>query len=643
MDKKEQKNLENLRERLYSRSDGPKKRKPYKLEDEPVDLRKSWRDQTAQRTSATAVIPDQPAPEAPVTPVQTTASVSLRRRYRWRLVLVGLAFFVVSIIASSLFILWGGNSISGENISISINGPFTLGGGQTIPLQIGITNQNSVPIESATLLVEYPLGTQSVSEVGKELFSERLPISNIAAGETVNIPLQAQVFGEENEEQMIRASVEYRVEGSNATFYKEADPLRFKISSSPVVIQVEAASNLAVGQETDIEVTIISNSPNPLNDILMRAEYPTGFEFTESEPATASGQNVWNISELEPEENVTINITGQFFGTETEERTINFTVGVPNERDRFNLASVFATASTDFVLVTPAANIDFIVDGRRGSTAAIEPGQSASLSVEVTNTHTRTLYDVVVSLDLSGSALANSVIKTNNGYYDSNTSRIIWDVSRIPGLGTFQSGDSQTLSFSIEPNVGSLLTPQINLKATVQARSTADSRATEEVGTASADLRIKSETSLQSEALRDSGPFSDFGPVPPEIGETTSYTIEFGIKNGSNSIADTVMVANLPSYVNWLGNTSGDGDWSYNPATRSVEWEVGDLSSEAEATGAFQVSILPSASQVGTTPTLVGEQLLRATDRFTGSDVQAASGAVTTSVGSGGSGVVIPN
>ena len=187
-------------------------------------------------------------------------------------------------------------------------------------MQIGITNGNAVPIESATLIVEYPSGTQSATEKGKELFSERLSLETIKQGETVNIPIKAIVFGEENEEKTINVSVEYRVQGSNATFFKEAEPLHFKISSSPVVVRADVLKKISSGQETDIKLTVVSNSRNALSQVLVKAEYPTGFDFTKSSPAPSHSQNVWLIENLEPEKEAEIIITGVVVGKETRGR-----------------------------------------------------------------------------------------------------------------------------------------------------------------------------------------------------------------------------------------------------------------------------------------------------------------------------------
>lgn len=627
MDKTGQKKLDALRERLYDRGQKPAKRQPATLEDEPQAVKTTWREPVTPAappvptTDASAV---DPVVEEPVT---TTG----RSSYRLKLVMIGLGFFVVSILLSSLFILWGGNSISGENISISVTGPFTIGGGESLDLQIGITNQNAVPIESATLVVEYPTGTQSASEPGRELFVERLPLSNVDSGETVNIPLRAQVFGEENEELTVRASVEYRVRGSNATFYKEADPLRFKISSSPVVVSIDAVRNLSSGQETDIELTLSSNSPNPITDILVKAEYPSGFDFARSEPAPVSGQNVWSVSEIAPEGETTIVITGAVLGTQSEEHVMRFSVGVPNERDRFNLASVFATASTEFLLEEPFLDVGIDIDGLRNQTVSVAPGSQPSVAVEVENTLETTIYDAVVEIQLSGNALSDTNVQVNDGYYNSNTRIITWDISSVPGLEEMVPGDRQVFSFSLIPDGGAVATPQINIDAAVRAKRIAADRSQEQlVGTGSAVLRVESVTELTGttfEAGRNTG------PVPPVVGEQTEYDLQLAVSNGSNDITGVVVSATLPSYVEWLGRTSGTGAFEYNPVTRVVEWRPGDMAGGQAVAGSFSVAFLPSTSQVGTTPTLVGEQRLRADDRFTGSTVRADSAALTTRVG----------
>ena len=630
-DKKKEERLDALKQRLYERGEGPKKREHFELTDEPQDVPKSWgpRVQGAATTAPEQNTADVNLPSIASPAFSEPMSYkSKRNSYRFKLMLIGLVFFGASIAVSSFFIMFGGNSISGENIAISISGPFTIGGGEVIPLQVGITNQNSVPIESATLVVEYPLGTQAADGSGKEVFSERLPLNNIESGETVNIPLRAQVFGEENQELSVRASVEYRVRGSNATFFKEATPLRFKVSSSPLVVSIEALRNVSSGQETEVKLTITSNSPTTLNDILVKAEYPTGFDFTRSEPAAVSGSNVWSITKLEPEESETITITGVILGTESEEHTMNFSVGVPNERDRFNLASIFAVASTEFLIEQAFLDVGITVNGVRNSTASISAGSQSNVSVGVKNTLPDAIYDGVVKLTLSGNALSDTQVQVNNGYYDSNTKTITWDISSVPALERIAPGDSENFSFSLTPSTNALLTPQINIDAAVRARRVSESRAEEElIGTVKAAIKVESGIELRSETGRAG---ADIGPVPPVVGNTTSYTVTWQSQNGSNDVSGITVTATLPSYVNWQGQASGEGTWDYNSTTRVVTWTLGEQKANKTSKGSFRVSILPSTSQIDKTPTIVSEQNLRGSDKFTGTVVRDSAGTLTT-------------
>lgn len=635
VDKNDQERLDALRQRLYSRGETVNKHNQIPIKEEPVAVPKTW-DVPKPSDAPTVTEPINSVPftateTANSTPPVIAMSRSKRKSYRLKILLAGLFFFVASVVISSLFIMFGGRAISGENIAISINGPFTIGGGETIPLQIGITNQNSVPIESATLVVEYPAGTQADNEESQELFVERLPLDVIESGQAVNIPLKARVFGEENQELLIRASVEYRVAGSNATFYKEAEPLRFKISSSPISVKIDAVKNISSGQETDVKLTITSNSPSTLREILVKAEYPKGFDFTKSKPSSISGENIWLINELEPESSETITITGVVTGAKTDSNVINFSVGVPNERDRLSLASVYSIASTEFVIEQPFVDMKVVVNGERAASASIAPATQSSISVEIKNTLDDSIYDGVVEVKLSGNALSDTQVNVTGGYYDSNTKTIVWDISSNPNLERIAPGDSETFSFSMIPSTKTLQTPQINLEASVRARRVSESNAQESlIGSVKSSIKVESRIAMAAETGYNSSLFNDSGPVPPVVGETTTYTLTLAVNNGSNAIADGVVTATLPSYVTWLNKTTGTGKFNYNPSTRTIEWEIGALTANTSAVGAFQVSFLPSASQIDKTPTVLTEQRLKADDNFTGTVVRGTNPALTT-------------
>jgi hypothetical protein len=94
-------------------------------------------------------------------------------------------------------------------------------------------------------------------------------------------------------------------------------------------------------------------------------------------------------------------------------------------------------------------------------------------------------------------------------------------------------------------------------------------------------------------------------------------------------MTNTVVKTTLPTYVNWTGEYSGSGV-DFNPVNKLLTWSPGDVSAGSRKELTFAVNILPSASQVGITPILVNEMTLTATDRFTGTSLEAQSTFITT-------------
>lgn len=608
--------IDDMRRRLYERGAPPPTREQTTLQDTPEEVATDWQQ------------PPQPKaePQAPVVAAAAPRKASpARRKFRRMVVLSGILFFFGAVVISTVIMMWGNNSISAGNITVTVDGPFTIGGGETITLQVGVTNANAVAISAATLIVEYPEGTQAADDSGRNIFIERIQLEDIGAGETINIPVRAVVFGEENTEQEISASVEYRVSGSNATFFKEAETLRYKISSAPVVVQVAANQRVSSGQETDIAITVRSNSQSTVSDVLVVAEYPTAFDFSSANPEPVRGQNTWRIDELAPSEEVTITTTGVVVGQETDELAIHFSVGVPREDDPTSLASIFNTASTEFIIEQPFIDISLELDNSDSGLVVVEPGQTVTGRLEVTNTLDDVVYDTTVRLALAGNALSDPAVDQTDGFYDSSTNIITWDPASRERLVEMEPGETVALTFSVVPNEATVRTPSITLSADVESRRVRENRVPEILtGSTEGVIQVATLPTMLSEARRTSG------PVPPEAETTTAYTISILAESPSNSLNDVTVTATLPAYVTFGEDVSNTGSIAYNPNNRTMTWSVGSIDAGTPAVGSFTITMQPSVTQVGTVPVLMGDQRLRATDAFTGTVVRSERDAVTT-------------
>lgn len=638
----EEERLERLRERLYARENNaatPKKRT--KLQQQKQAVARDWDVPPAapkSRVPAAAAQTPEPEPTSHVLDQSFIARFMPRSKtrngYRVKILLAGAVFFVIALALSSLFLLLGNNTISGSNITLEVSGPFAIGGGAELPLQIAIANENAIAIESATLIIEYPPGTQSAEEEGKELFTVRQELESIQPGQVMNVPARAIIFGEENSEKVINVSIEYRVRGSNATFYKQAEPLRFKISSSPVVLLIDAERSITSGQEAEIKLRVASNSPTPLTNVLVEATYPFGFDFSSASPSPQSGRNVWLIEELEPEETVDITLKGVLTGKSNDERVFDFAVGVPSERDRFALASVFTTGTAEFDIEDPFLGVGVTINGDSGDTVAIASGQTAQVTISFRNTQDETIYDGEIEVSLGGSALSKvDVSASSGGFYSSSNNTIRWDGTDQSSLKEIAPGRTSTVSFSLTPKGDVSRTPEVSIDVTTRGKRVFEDRVPQElVSTAERTLRISSDATLTSRAGHNETEFQNDGPLPPVAEETTEYTLSFSLKNGSNDLTGGEMTATLPQYVEWLDNVSAGDTVTYNPSTRVITWNMGNIDANTTANAAVQVAFTPSVSQIGKIPTLVETQRFRANDRFTSVVIRSEAPALTTAI-----------
>lgn len=636
--------LEAARNRLYSRTRPPatSARPSFTRTTQPtirkeLDIR-SFEDTKQQShiaknsTSDTEDAQSADVAMAPLSDMATKPQRTKRNGYRIRVVVVALVFFVAALIFSSAFLFFGQNTISGNNIAIEVTAPFAVGGGEELNLMIAVTNHNGVSVEAATLVIEYPPGTQSSDGSNKEIFRDRVSLGDIDPGEVLNVPMKARIFGEENDEKIIAISVEYRVSGSNATFFKEADPVRLKISSSPVVLSVDSVKEVSSGQEITLTLKISSNAPTSIGDVLVDATYPQGFDFSRAEPSPAKGQNIWSIGTLDPEDEHTIVVHGLLTGGSVEARTFNFAVGIPSERDRFSLASVFTTIQTEIQLTDPFIGLSVTVEGDSSKTVSANPDDTVDVSITFENTLSDTIYDGAIVATLSGNGLNTSNVDEGDGFFNSSARTVTWDANSVRGLRELTPGDRQTVRFSIRgADIDTTRTPEVSFSVSVSGKRVSESSVPQGLtNIESRTIRFASIASIDSRGLYSIGPFTNSGPQPPRAEDDTTYTIVLSAENGSNELADAVVSMTLPAYITWMNVVATGDTVTYNSSTREVSWRIGNVDANDSLSTAFQVSFLPSVSQVGTVPTIVGEQRLRATDRFTGTIIRATSPALTT-------------
>lgn len=624
--------LERLKNKLYSNSEDKLQQiKRVRLQKHSVLVDNAWEDESEKNTPAFKVSPIDEDIKDRSSSYKKILGISLL-----------LFFGAVAFLVYTLFT--GTNSISNSNIDIKLIGPVSSPAGEELPLDIDITNSNNVDLILADLVISYPEGTRSSVDQSTPMPTERIPIGTISKGQTVREKIKPILFGEEGTVKNINMSLEYRVDGSANIFVKEKN-FPISIGSSPITMNVESVKEIIPEQEAEFKVTIKSNSTAVIKGLVLKAEYPFGFDFTGSTPVASVSDDTWTLGDVLPGEERKISVRGRLLGGNSQERVIKFYTGTEDPKDKTEIATIFVTNTKDLTLKKPFLSLDMTLDGKTATTYVARSSRSVKGEITWQNNLNVPLNDVVMEVKLDGQLLDRSSVEGDRGYYRSVDNTILWDRSTLSDLKEVISKGSGRVQFNFNTlaatikNSSIYRNPSIKLDLTVRAKRLNEDRVPEEiVSTISRTIKVASDLNLSSRIVHSIGPFDNTGPMPTMPDEATTYTVLVSVANSFNSVKDTVYTATLPSYVSWTGKYYPENtNVKYNADKREVTWTIGDV---APGTGyssslkefAYQVSFLPSIGQRGTSPMLIGPQKVMAKDSFTGTIIESLLQALDTKI-----------
>lgn len=615
--------LERLSESLYERGREPRAKERAHLSEETSELPRAFGTERAG--------------DAPRSPS--------RRSHRALVLLLGSALFFSMALGIALYMFLGGNNVvSSGNITLEVIGPSLVDGGKEASVSVVIRNENATALELADLIIEYPEGTRSTKDITKPLPRIRESLGTIGPGETVKRAASAVLFGEEGSTRRIGVILEYRVEGSNAIFVKEGG-IDLVIGSSPVTLTIDAPDEGVSGKEVVFRATIVSNATAPIRNLVLEAEYPFGFTVSGVEPETASGDNVWEFGDLLPRQKRVVEVRGTVEGQDEEERVFRFSVGSREEATEVKLQVPFLTIPHALTIKRPFVSGTLSIQGRTGKTLSVPQGGNLSGTILWQNNLDTEVYDLEIEARLEGQALNKGSVGALRGFYRSTDSTIIWNKTGDESLATIPPGASGEVEFSFTPTIGSgsgtLKNPELLIEVSVRARRVSHTQVPETISSVTATrLLVVSPVDLSAKALYASGPFTNRGGVPPRADKETTYTIVFSVRNPSNTIAGAKVTTVLPpSTVLYPGNTPATEVLSYNPTTRALVWELGEVkagvgSSLPAREVSFQVGFTPSLTQVGSVPSILGKTVLTGEDRFAQVKVESEYPPLTTRIAS---------
>jgi hypothetical protein len=545
---------------------------------------------------------------------------------------VSVIFFVVAI--GFAFYKFSNNdiSVSGEKINIEVIGNAFTKGGDELPLQIEITNNNNASLELANLIIEYPKGAEdNTTDVVR---IPRDALGTIKPGESVIRNIKVKLFGEEKSIRNIKVSLEYHPEGSNAIFTKDKF-YPVTISLAPLSLTMDSPTSVTSDQTISFKITATLNTSLPDNSSILQVTYPNNFVFDSAIPLPSLSNSVWDLSSITTASPITVEIKGRIIGEDGDEQVFHAYAGTTSQANRSSVDVAYSSILQKVTITRPFLEARILVNGQDQSEYVASGGGNVGAEIVWVNNLPTRITDGQIIVSLSGNAFDESTVNSQGGFYDSANNQIIWDRNSVPELAEINPGEKGNVSFSFKPFslVGlsnTIKDPQISISVSIKGRQPQLGSTYDDVNNFSEKIvKVVSDFQIATGAAYFSG------SMPPKAETETKYTVTWTLSNSANTINQAEAKSLLPIYINWVGISSGENESvTFNEVTREVTWNIGSVRPntgiESNREASFVLSLKPSLSQVGSVPQLMKDVYLSGIDAFANVSVKSSRGPITT-------------
>lgn len=585
--------------------------------------------------------------------------MAARRRHTWLIIITALGLLLVASLAVLFFFNNSNRKFGEEAISLTLTGPSQAPSGQVVEYTIAYHNDQGVDLNNIEINLRYPAGFTFEGSLPQADNNEgtRLQVKRIRARESGNFSVRGLLVGEVGDSKQLTAIITYEPANINAQYSRTLN-FSTEVVASVLNLELSGQNQLPEGDNLELTATYRNSSAQALTGLVVRLSAPGGFELEVPSLTPLSGvTNTWYLPDLEPLAEGKVEFKGRFTESSTAgKQEIRVAVGILTENNEVTIQEEkvheLNLVKTHLTLNLTANDISV--------KSAVDLGQQITYQVTVANEGDVPYSDITLVAYLDKTYLDWSTLRDDaGGTINSGEGTITWTKSSLPILAALPPGSRTTVRWymSVQPNLpASSAGP--SFKASVEAQANQQvGENIQAVNNKSNEVESKINTRFSLEA--DGRYYTDdlvklgSGPLPPQVGQTTTYVIFWRLSNTINEVENVVVTTTLPPDINFTGQStvSAGNNVTFNPNTREVRWNLNRLpagagTNFARPEASFEVAITPITSDANKILVLTRTTTATARDTSSGADLISTAKFITTEIdndlGAQGKGIVVP-
>lgn len=568
-----------------------------------------------------------------------------RSRFFSLIILILVLLIILSVSLLGFYVFQPKPNYTGDKINLEIKAPFNIASGERVEYEIKITNKEEISLTKVELSVYLPLGfvfenSSLMSKIKQPDSTNPNPsikvwqLEDLYSQQTQSITIIGKLIGEVNSKQPISATLSYYPANFNSEFQKNIS-FNTEIADCLIDFELEYPSQAANLEDVPFILKVKNKSLDTENsDLQIEFNYSEDFTLSESqvvqngqkivlqkEKAGQATQKIWNIAKLMPTEEVQIKFKGKFDVSESKKLEFSIKIKQKGPNDSY-IDQKEQKYNIEIIKGDLLANL--IINGT-SQNKAINFGDTLNGLLVLENKSKKILGDIKVRLVIDSPLLDWSTLNDNNkGIVQDN--QILWTKEQISQLGLLIPEGEVEIPFKITlddyDSSKKYKTEDLQVKSFYEVQinniDNKDAQMTIQSNTLINDINTNLDLSAQIRYFADNNDTIGTGPLPPIIGQLTSYKVFLTLTNSLHEINDIKVQIKLPDYVKYESKENVSAGNITLDEQNQIIWQISRIPNTVNKTTAeFEISITPIMSDANKILTLISEIDFSATDSQT--------------------------